>query len=77
MSAPEIVECTIVRRVTHYDRDAIRPQLYAFSEVLMKDVGGQHYCSRTWEELKDSPFARAHQVEQFKTRWEANERAGY
>jgi hypothetical protein len=74
MSAPEIVECTITRRTTYQDRDVIRPQLYAFSEILMTDAGGRHYCSRTWEELKDSQFARAHQIEEFKKRWRMNER---
>jgi hypothetical protein len=75
MSAPEIVECTITRRTTAYDRDVIRPKLYAFSEILMTDADGQHYCSRTWDELKDSPFARAHQIEEFKKRWGMYERA--
>lgn len=77
MSAPEIKECRIVQRTTCYDRDVIRPKEYAFSEILMTDVHGQQYCSRTWDKLDDSPHARAHQVEQFKKRWEANERAGY
>jgi hypothetical protein len=44
---PEIVDCQIVRRTTNYDRDVIRPQLYAFSEILMTDSEGRHYCSRT------------------------------
>jgi hypothetical protein len=75
MAAPEIIECKIVRRTTHYERDVIRPQLYAFSEILMTDVNGVHYCSRTWDELKDSPFARAHQIKEFQDRWDRNERA--
>ena len=75
MPPPEIVECQIVRRTTNYDRDMIRPKLYAFSEILMTDSLGRHYCSRTWDELKDSPFARAHQIAEFKKRWEAAERA--
>ncbi len=75
MSAPEIIECTIVRRTTAYDRGVVRPQLYAFSEILMTDANGRHYCSRTWDELKDSPFARGHQIAEFKKRWEADERA--
>ena len=34
MSAPEIVECTITRRTTHYGmKGEIRPGLYAFSEI--------------------------------------------
>lgn len=74
MSVPEIVDCKIVRRTTQYERDVIRPQFYAFSEILMTDAQGRRYCSRTWDELKDSPFARAHQVAEFKKRWEAHER---
>jgi len=72
---PEIVECEIVRRTTHMDKDVVRPQAYAFSEILMTDSEGRHYCSRTWDELKDSPFARAHQIEEFKKRWRMNGRA--
>ncbi len=76
---PEIVECTINRRTTHYSgggREGGRfgEALYAFSEILMIDANGRHYCSRTWEELPNTPFSRAHQIEQFKKRWEANER---
>jgi hypothetical protein len=74
VSAPEIVECVIVRRTTYQDRDVIRSELYAFSEILMTDEYGRHYCSRTWDGIKDSPFARAHQIAQFKNRWEVNER---
>lgn len=76
MSTPEIVECKITRRTTHYGMGGVlRPELYAFSEILMTDSTGRHYCSRTWEEVKDSPFARAHQIAEFKKRMEAAERA--
>jgi hypothetical protein len=73
--APEIVECRIIRRTTHYDGRTVRPELYAFSEILMTDAWGRHYCSRTWDELSDTSFARAHQIAEFKKRWEAHERA--
>lgn len=73
---PEIIECKIVRKTTHYGMGgAIRPELYAFSEILMTDSNGVHYCSRTWEDLPNTPFARGHQIDQFKKRWEAHERA--
>ena len=76
MSAPEIVECTITRRTTHYGmRGEIRPGLYAFSEIYMFDENGKSYLSRTWEELPDTPFTKAHQIAEFKKRWERNERA--
>jgi hypothetical protein len=75
MNAPEIIECKIVRRTTHYGMSGvIRPELYAFSEILMTDENGKHYCSRTWEDLPDTPFTRAHQIAQFKQRWERHER---
>ena len=74
LSAPEIVECTITRRVTAYAGDVVRDKLYAFSEILMTDDRGRHYCSRTWDNLTDSPHARAYQIAQFKARWEANRR---
>ena len=70
---PEIVEVRIVRRTTHQDGNTIRPHAYAFSEILMTSADGRHYCSRTWEEIADSPFARAHQVEQFKRRMAASQ----
>jgi hypothetical protein len=73
--APVIVECTITRRTTHYGMNGvIRPELYAFSEIYMLDADGQSYLSRTWEELPDTPFMRAHQIAQFKKRWARNER---
>ena len=38
---PEIIECKIVRKTTHYGMGgAIRPELYAFSEILMTDSNG-------------------------------------
>ena len=75
MSAPEIVECTITRRTTRYGmKGEIRPGLYAFSEIHMLDENGVNYLSRTWEELPDTPFMRAHQIAEFKKRWERNER---
>ena len=77
VSAPEIVECTITRRTTHYGMNGvIRPELYAFSEIYMLDVNGVSYLSRTWEELPDTPFMKAHQISEFKKRWERNERVG-
>lgn len=76
MSAPEIVECTITRGTTHYGMGGvIRPGLYAYSSIHMVDANGRNYLSRTWEELPDSPFMRAHQIAEFKKRWERNERA--
>jgi hypothetical protein len=75
MSAPEIVECTITRKTTHYGMGGVvRPELYAFAEILMVDAEGRHYCSRTWEDIPDNPFNRAHQIAQFKQRWDMNER---
>lgn len=75
MSAPEIVSCTITRKTTHYGMGGVvRPELYAFAEIRMTDEHGQHYLSRTWEDIQDAPFARAHQIAQFKQRWAANER---
>jgi len=72
MAAPEIAECKIVpRKVTLADG-----KLYAMTEILMTDGRGTNYCSRTWEQLADSPFMRAYQIEQFKKRWDANERRG-
>ena len=44
-----------------------------FSEVFIT-AGGQHYYSRLWYALDDSPFARADQREGFKRRWEAAQR---
>lgn len=80
MSVPEIVECKINRRTTYYsgggrEGGSFGESLYAFSEILMTDDAGRHYCSRTWEELPNTAFARAHQIDQFKRRWAANERA--
>jgi hypothetical protein len=72
--APEVSQVRIVRRTTHYDRGTIRPQLYAFSEVLIT-AAGQHYLSRVWHEIPDTPFNRADQATQFRKRWEAAERA--
>jgi hypothetical protein len=78
VKAPEIVECTITRRTTHYGtKGEIRPGLYAFSEIHMLDENGVNYLSRTWEELPDTPFMRAHQISEFKKRWERNERADH
>jgi hypothetical protein len=75
MSAPKIIECNIIRRTTYMDRDVARPKLYAFSEILMVDEHGRQYCSRTWDEIKNDDFSRAHQIAEFKKRWEAAERA--
>lgn len=72
---PKIVECKIVRKTTHYGMGGvIRPELYAFSEILMTDEHGVHYCSRTWEELPNTPFMVGYQIEQFRKRWLDNER---
>jgi hypothetical protein len=68
----EIVECKIVRKTTHYGMGGvIRPDLYAFSEILMTDSDGRHYCSRTWEELPDTAFMRSFQIDQFHKRMAA------
>jgi hypothetical protein len=69
--APEIVECNIVRRTTQLADGKI----YAFTEILMVDASGVPRCSRTWEDLPDTPFMRSHQIAQFKQRWGMNERA--
>jgi hypothetical protein len=73
MAAPVIVECKIVERLTHYDREYVRPgKPFRFSEILMTDENGVHYCSRTWDVIPDNPFNRAHQIAQFKQRWESS-----
>jgi hypothetical protein len=75
---PEIVDCTIRRVNSHYGmKGEVRPDLYDLTEILMTDSDGRHYCSRTWEVIIDSPFARAHQIAQFKQRMEAAARADH
>ena len=64
-TVPEIANCKISPiKVTLPDG-----KLYAMTEILMTDVRGVPYCSRTWEQLPDTPFMRAYQIEQFKKRW--------
>lgn len=72
---PKIVECKIIRRTTNYDKNVVRPQAYAFAEILMVDEHGVRYCSRTWDEVSDTAFSRAHQIDLFNKRWLAAERA--
>ena len=66
---PEITDIRIVRREVHWEGIKREP----FSEVFIT-AGGQHYYSRLWYAIDDSPFARANQREGFKRRWEAAQR---
>ncbi len=66
---PEITDIRIVRREVHWEGIKREP----FSEVFIT-AGGQHYYSRLWYAIDDSPFARADQREGFKRRWEAAQR---
>lgn len=71
MLIPEIVEC----KLAPYKFLGGDGKLYAGTEILMTDTDGRHYCSRTWDQIPDTAFMRAHQIEQFKKRMEAAERA--
>lgn len=72
MPVPKIVECKLVRRTTYYHRDVIQPVPYEFTEILMTDENGVHYCSRTWDYMPDTPFNRGYHIEQFNKRWKAS-----
>lgn len=68
--APEVTSIRIERREIHWEGTKREP----FSEVFI-EAGGQHYYSRLWHVLDNTPFARADQTAGFKRRWEAAERA--
>lgn len=70
MACPQIIKCEIVPRTTQMS-DGKR---YAFTEIFLHTAAGIYY-SRTWEVVPDNDFMRTYQIEQFKRRWEADERA--
>jgi hypothetical protein len=72
---PKPVSCRIVQRSTYMDRQTIRDKAYAFSEIFITTEDGGHYYSRTWDVLQNSPHEQASQIEGFKRRMEAAERA--
>lgn len=78
MPAPEIVECRIIHRTTQFgdnSRAIIRRDgLYAYTEILMTDEHGRHYCSHTWDEIPDNAFSREAQKTEFRKRWDRAER---
>lgn len=63
---PAITDIRIVQREIHWGGVKRAP----FSEVFI-EAGGQHYYTRLWHALDDTPFARADQREAFKRRWKA------
>lgn len=73
--ALEVVNCRIVQRTTCMDRQAIRDKPYAFSEFFITTADGRTFYSRTWDVIPDTPHARASQIEAFKRRMEAADRA--
>ena len=72
---PKPVSCRIVQRTTRMDRTLIRDKEYAFSEIFIVTEDGGHYYSRTWDVLPNTPHEQASQIEAFKRRMEAAERA--
>ena len=62
---PEVVNCRIVQRTTHYDRRIIRDKEYAFSEIFIETADGRTFYSRTWDVLADTAHERATQIAAF------------
>lgn len=76
----DVTECRIVQRTTNWTgaNHGIAAHNHGkghpFSEIFIV-ANGQHYYSRTWEVLTDSPHSRTYQIEAFKRRMAAAERS--